>query len=160
MLYRMQQRDTMKVIRGDKLITLYTYRQKRDNIIEDIDAEFNWMYSKGVLNINADDAAIMKAVDKAMYIGNGRINTPYDRGVLIKNLSTGCKTCILANHISDKIISIEQCEDNTMNILFSLDNRKYYSRFFNIDPNMRIKYPVKIGNKVCRDTFDILEELQ
>lgn len=115
---------------------------------------------KYLATMKQQNETVIAIVDKATYTGKGRMNTPYDRGVLIKNLSTGCKTCILANHISDKIISIEQCGDNTMNILFSLDNRKYYSRFFNIDPNMKIKYPVKIGNKVCRDTFDILEELQ
>lgn len=70
-------------------------------VIENIDIEFNSLITSSKLNLDNLDLEMMQVLDRAI-IANNRvrvIKTPYGDAVDICNLSTGCKACILQNHL-------------------------------------------------------------
>lgn len=139
------------------------YKSKRavpagQEIIEDVDRWFNALYSSGRLSINNSDIEIMQRVDDVLAYSNGYMKTKYGDRVPITYLSTGCKTCLIANHLSPNYtLSIEQCGANALTEIFKMDERRYLLSFCCLPENTKLVHPVSInsGKKVCHNTYEL-----
>lgn len=116
-------------------------------LIENIDIEFNSLITSSKINLDNLDLEMMRALDKAIPVSNKVrvIKTPYGDAVDICNLSTGCKACILSNHLKDTdgtVISLEQCGRNAIKYALNIDNRKYLMRFCTIPADMKLRHKI------------------
>lgn len=83
---------------------------------------------------------IIEIIDHAKVTPEKRIETKYGLGTL-RNLSSGCKTLLNVMKNPDKIVNIEECGQNVLELLFSLNNiHVYLSRpeRIHIDENVKI----------------------
>lgn len=125
---------------------------KQNELIEKIDLTFNSIVYN--LDIKEFDKTALKSIDEAVYDGNGFVVTPFGR-TMVQNISTGCKTLILINHsieLGNKIISINECGKNVLDIIFALENCRVYSSFLLIPRNYSANKIVRIHkNKRSKD---------
>lgn len=119
---------------------------KRNNrFIESVDMFFNSiMYN---LSITDKDMYYMSSIDKADYVGNGRIKTVFG-DTTIENLSTGCKALILLNHYKDRVISINECGENALDYVYKDNAEGNIYLSFAIYPN---EYNPKKKVVLCRN---------
>lgn len=144
------------------MITLYKEIKSNTNFIDSVDLSFDKeIYS---LNIADKDKYYMNVIDEAQYMGDGYINTPFGK-TEIQNLSTGCKTLILLNHmreLNNPVINIGECGKNVLDIIFDMDNISVYLDYCSIpnnyDSNKIIKVISHNGVKEMklRDVFNRL----
>lgn len=131
-------------------------------LIENIDIEFNSLITSSKINLDNLDLEMMRALDKAILVNNKVrvIKTPYGDAVDICNLSTGCKACILSNHLKDTggtVISLEQCGRNAIKYALNIDNRKYLMRFCTIPADMKLRHKIIVNNKIYTDIINLME---
>ena len=100
------------------MLTIYTDKalipEPCDNIIEDIDIQFNNLYH--TFTFDAKDRHFMQAINSAtLHTESDTLHamTPFGTCTL-DNLSTGCKACILANHLKGAVISLASCGGNAI----------------------------------------------
>lgn len=138
----------------------YLYKQTKYNVIEDVGKIFDIAFAKQEFDLDSKDVELMKIIDRAILTNpDGLMETPYGSNVQIDKLSTGCKTCILANHAGkNDVISINQCGDNAIQQLLYMDNRKYLLTFCNISSDLKLNYPVIVGKNKYDNAFDLQEE--
>lgn len=144
------------------MIHLFTSNRKNvlpkdRKLINDINEIFNALVLSNRIAIDKTDIEIMRTVDRISAYYNDYVDTPYANRVPITKISTGCKVCILANHLSNCIINIEQAGENALNILYQLDERYYLCRFYNMPSIIELPYAVKVNNsnKMYKDTFEL-----
>lgn len=146
------------------MIQIYKSREqiksKGYKLIENIDIEFNSMIASNEIHLDNTDAEMIRVLDNACIVNNKiRImKTPYGDAVDICNLSTGCKACILQNHLksSDTVISLEQCGRNAIKHALNFDNRKYLMRFCTIPADLKLKHKVLMNNKIYNSVIDLM----
>lgn len=140
------------------MIELYTSKkavQKNNNYIESIDLEFDkQIYT---LNITNKDKEYMKNIDEAYYNGNGYIITPFGR-TEIQNLSTGCKTLILLNHLKElgnPIVNINECGRNVLDIVFDMNNIRVMLDFCNMPYNYEPEKEIEVVTTKSRNRLTL-----
>ena len=146
-------------------IIIYTndsYKQNfnENDIILNINYYFKKNISKIIKELDALDRHYIKVIDKAKVIEvKGRLFVQSDDGVTtLDNISIGCKTCILANHYSDKLINLTLCGENAIKALFDVLSKKGSSNSFLLLHSEFLplyKYNIRINNKVNGSLFDL-----
>ena len=120
------------------MIYVYTNKQDSENWILQNDWYFN-LYTSNE-KFTEEDRAVIWQIDHAKLTEDKRIETKYGLGT-IRNLSSGCKTLLNVMKNPDKIVNIEECGKNVLDLLFSLNNiHVYLSRpeRIHIDENAKI----------------------
>ena len=102
----------------------------------------DWYFNLYTSNesISETEKKIIEIIDHAKVTPEKRIETKYGLGTL-RNLSSGCKTLLNVMKNPDKIVNIEECGKNVLDLLFSLNNiHVYLSRpeRIHIDENAKI----------------------
>ena len=101
----------------------YKNHYKSSNTIINIEVNFN-RYMKSILtNLDEIDYHFMRNIDSLRNVHkiNGKLVLESPYGLMgLNNLSTGCKTCLLAHHLKGKLISLNQCGENAIFELFSV----------------------------------------
>ena len=104
----------------------------------------------------------MNNIDKAKYLGNGKIETIF--GVTwLSNLSSGCKALILLNHCKDKIINISECGENVLEYIFNLQNGNIYMTYPASSYNMNYQKKIKLhynGKVKIVEFYEVLEKFK
>lgn len=101
------------------MLTLYIL--KSINGVVCSDAYFNCAIDDHLINFNRDNRAIMKEIDNADYIDDSRYMSKYGKyAVSMKELSTGCKTCININSFKNQMFYIGECGINALSCIFKL----------------------------------------
>ena len=136
-------------------------KSKGYRLIENIDIEFNSLITRNKISLDSLDLEMMQVLDGANIISGvvRVIKTPYGDAVDICNLSTGCKACILSNHLKDvnnTVISLEQCGRNAIKYALSMNNRKYLMRFCTIPADMHLGHAVTVNNRVYNSAIDLM----
>ena len=120
------------------MIYLYTQKQEIESWILQNDWYFN-LYT-GNLAVTDDEKKIVERIDGAQISEDMHIITKYGLGT-IRNLSTGCKTYLNIVKNPEKVVSVEECGRNVLDILFQMDGIRIYmsrpDRFY-IDNKMKI----------------------
>ena len=104
-----------------------------DSFLKEIDTE---LLKRWLLNQNEDDWDVKEVNDNIV------IETKYGLGT-IRNLSSGCKTLLNIVKHPDKVVNVEECGPNVLEIIFTLDNIKIYmSRptLFDIPDDVQIRF--------------------
>lgn len=124
------------------MLNIYIRKQDipKQRFIDSVDIFFNSiMYS---LSLDNTDVYYIRVIDSAEYMGNGHIKTVF--GITsIENLSTGCKALILIHHYNDKIININECGENVLDIIYNkIQEGSIFVDFvlypYNYNPNNKV----------------------
>ena len=89
-----------------------------------------------------NDKKLIQKVDEARLTPDKHIETKYGLGT-IRNLSSGCKTLLNIVKHPDKVVCVEECGPNVLEIIFKMDNIKIYmSRptLVKIPKDMKMKF--------------------
>ena len=132
------------------MIDIYTEKKASKEWIIQNDLYFN--LHTGNEEMSENEINLIQQVDEAKLTPDKRIETKYGLGT-IRNLSSGCKTLLNIVKHPDKVVSVEECGPNVLNIIFKMDNIKIYmSRpsFADIPDDAKIRFndsDVVIGSK-------------
>lgn len=105
------------------MIDIYTEKKNSNDWIILNDLYFNLNTANE--DMTDRDKSIVSLVDNAKLTDDKHIETRYGLGT-IRNLSSGCKTLLNIVKHPDKVISVEECGPNVLNIIFTMDNIKLY----------------------------------
>ena len=122
------------------MIDIYTEKKASKEWIIQNDLYFN--LHTGNEDMSENEINLIQQVDEAKLTPDKRIETKYGLGT-IRNLSSGCKTLLNIVKHPDKVVSVEECGPNVLNIIFKMDNIKIYmSRptLFDIPDNVKIRF--------------------
>ncbi|MCD8118017.1 MAG: hypothetical protein LUE29_00755 [Lachnospiraceae bacterium] len=75
--------------------------------------------------MSENEVALIRQVDDAKLTADKHIETKYGLGT-IRNLSSGCKTLLNIIKHPEKVVCVEECGPNVLEIIFSMDNIKIY----------------------------------
>ena len=92
--------------------------------------------------MSQNEINLIQQVDEARLTPDKHIETKYGLGT-IRNLSSGCKTLLNIVKHPDKVVNVEECGPNVLEIIFTLDNIKIYmSRptLFDIPDDVQIRF--------------------
>lgn len=132
------------------VIDIYTEKKESPDWILKNDLYFNLNTSNEELS--EKDKELIRQADDAIVTPDKRIETKYGLGT-IRNLSSGCKTLLNIEKHPDKVVCVEECGPNVLNLIFQMNNIKIYmSRpsFVNIPRTTQIRFNEKdivTGNK-------------
>ncbi len=132
------------------MIYVYTTKQDSENWILQNDWYFN-LYTSNE-DFSEEEKKIIEMIDHARLTEDKHIETKYGLGTL-RNLSSGCKTLLNVMKNPGKVVNIEECGKNVLDVLFSMDDiHVYLSRpeRIHIDKN----------TEICFDQKDIVVGLQ
>lgn len=125
------------------MIYLYTQKKETDGWILKNDLFFNLYTSNQPLT--EEDKQIIRMIDHAEVTRDNHIETKYGLGT-IRNLSSGCKTCLNIRKNPDRVVSAEECGRNVLEQLFAMDGIRIYmsrpERFF-IEDSVEICFDEK-----------------
>ena len=122
------------------MIDIYTEKKASKDWILQNDLYFNLNTSNEEMSQN--EINLIWQVDEARLTPDKHIETKYGLGT-IRNLSTGCKTLLNIIKHPDKVVCVEECGSNVLNIIFTMDNIKIYmSRpsFVDISDEVKIRF--------------------
>lgn len=122
------------------MINIYTEKEDSKDWILKNDLYFNLNTSNEEMTDN--DKKLIQKVDEARLTPDKHIETKYGLGT-IRNLSSGCKTLLNIVKHPDKVVCVEECGPNVLEIIFKMDNIKIYmSRptLVNIPKDMKMKF--------------------
>lgn len=122
------------------MIDIYTEKKDSKDWIIQNDLYFNLNTSNEEMTQN--EINLIQQVDKARLTRDKHIETKYGLGT-IRNLSSGCKTLLNIVKHPDKVVCVEECGPNVLNIIFAMDNIKIYmSRpsFVDIPNGVKIRF--------------------
>ena len=122
------------------MIDIYTEKKASKEWIIQNDLYFNLHTGNEYMSEN--EINLIQQVDEAKLTSDKRIETKYGLGT-IRNLSSGCKTLLNIVKHPDKVVSVEECGPNVLNIIFKMDNIKIYmSRptLCDIPDNVQIRF--------------------
>ena len=142
------------------MVQLYTDKKALHGreLIEDVDTKFDYLYFSGSLKIDNIDFNIMKQIDRIKDCDGQFMTTPYGSGVSITKLSTGCKTCLLARHLRDVVISLDQCGPNALDVALSMDNKQYLMSFLIVpDKELGIEIKINSGKTTVKNIDELAE---
>ena len=105
------------------MIDVYTERKESNDWIIQNDLFFNLNTSNE--EISTDEKRIIWEIDKAKLTADKHIETKYGVGT-IRNLSSGCKTLLNILKHPEKVVCVEECGANVMDIIFSMDDIKIF----------------------------------
>lgn len=140
---------------------LYKTCFSKANIIMDVDLWFTKKLSIILKEFNEEDKNFIRNIDHSEinYV-NGRLFIVSDDGVTtINHISTGCKACILSNHIENKLINITLCGENAIRALFTHATNKGSRNSFLLTHNrfspVKGLYKFNINNVKQGDLYDL-----
>ena len=109
------------------MLNIYLFKEgmsesDKKRIVSANDAWFNVHWEEYNL-ARKDCNNIMDTIDKARYIGDGKVESRFagDIAINIVNMSTGCKTALNIINNDDKIFSVTECGDNVIDEILQLD---------------------------------------
>ena len=104
---------------------IYIYTVKRDS--EDWILRNDWYFNLYTCNQKFTEAekSIVRKLDGAIVSDDMRIETKYGLGT-VRNLSSGCKTCLNIIKNPGKTVSVEECGANVLDFVFQLDEIHIY----------------------------------
>lgn len=105
------------------MIYVYTNKQDSENWILQNDWYFN-LYTSNE-KFTEEDKVVIWQIDHAKLTEDKRIETKYGLGT-IRNLSSGCKTMLNVMKNPQKIVNADECGQNVLDILFSMDGISLY----------------------------------
>lgn len=105
------------------MIDIYTEKKQSTDWIIQNDLYFN--LNTGNEEMSDNEINLIQQVDKAKLTPDKRIETKYGLGT-IRNLSSGCKTLLNIVKHPDKVVCVEECGPNVLEIIFAMDNIKIY----------------------------------
>ena len=132
------------------MIDIYTEKKESPDWILKNDLYFNLNTSNEELS--EKDKELIRQADDAIVTPDKRIETKYGLGT-IRNLSSGCKTLLNIEKHPDKVVCVEECGPNVLNLIFQMNNIKIYmsrTSFVNIPRTTQIRFNEKdivTGNK-------------
>ena len=122
------------------MIDIYTDKKESKDWILQNDLYFN--LNTGNEEMSQNEINLIQQVDEARLTTDKHIETKYGLGT-IRNLSSGCKTLLNIVKHPDKVVNVEECGPNVLEIIFTLDNIKIYmSRptLFDIPDDVQIRF--------------------
>ncbi len=105
------------------MIDIYTEKKQSTDWILQNDLYFN--LNTGNEEMSENEIKIIQQVDQAKLTPDKHIETKYGLGT-IRNLSSGCKTLLNIVKHPDKVVCVEECGPNVLEIIFTMDNIKIY----------------------------------
>lgn len=105
------------------MIDIYTEKKELKDWILQNDLYFN--LNTGNEEMSENELNLIQQVDEAKLTSDKYIETKYGLGT-IRNLSSGCKTLLNIVKHPDKVVCVEECGPNVLNIIFAMDNIKIY----------------------------------
>ena len=105
------------------MIDIYTEKKDSKDWILQNDLFFNLNTANEEMSEN--EINLIKLVDEANLTSDKHIETKYGLGT-IRNLSSGCKTLLNIVKHPEKVVCVEECGPNVLEIIFAMDNVKLY----------------------------------
>ena len=105
------------------MIDIYTEKKESSDWILQNDLYFNLNTANEEMSQN--EISLIQQVDEAKLTQDKHIETKYGLGT-IRNLSSGCKTLLNIVKHPDKVVCVEECGPNVLNVIFAMDNIKIY----------------------------------
>lgn len=105
------------------MLDIYTKKKDSKDWILQNDLYFN--LNTGNEEMSQNEINLIQQVDEAKLTPDKHIETKYGIGT-IRNLSSGCKTLLNIVKHPDKVVCVEECGPNVLEIIFIMDNIKIY----------------------------------
>ena len=105
------------------MIDIYTDFKNYEDWIIFNDLYFNLITSNE--EMLQRDIDMIWEIDHAKLTPDKHIETPYGIGT-IRDLSSGCKTLLNIIKHPDKVVCVQECGPNVINMIFMMDNIKIY----------------------------------
>ena len=105
------------------MIDIFTVKKDSNDWILQNDLYFNLNTSNEEMSEN--EVNLIMQVDEAKLTPDKRIETKFGLGT-IRNLSSSCKTLLNIVKHPDKVVCVEECGSNVLEIIFTMDNIKIY----------------------------------
>mgnify|MGYP004542332559 CR=1 FL=1 len=105
------------------MIDIYTEKKESNDWILQNDLYFNLNTANEVMS--QKEINFIQQVDEAKLTPDKHIETKYGLGT-IRNLSSGCKTLLNIIRHPDKVVCVEECGPNVLQIIFTMNNIKIY----------------------------------
>lgn len=105
------------------MIDIYTEKKESNDWILQNDLYFNLNTANEVMS--QKEINFIQQVDEAKLTPDKHIETKYGLGT-IRNLSSGCKTLLNIIKHPDKVVCVEECGPNVLQIIFTMNNIKIY----------------------------------
>lgn len=105
------------------MIDIYTEKRESEDWILQNDLYFN--LHTGNEEMSQNEINLIQQIDGAKLTPDKHIVTEYGLGT-IRNLSSGCKTLLNIVKHPDKVVCVEECGPNVLNIIFAMDGIKIY----------------------------------
>ena len=99
------------------MIDIYTDKKESKDWILQNDLYFN--LNTGNEEMSQNEINLIQQVDEARLTPDKHIETKYGLGT-IRNLSSGCKTLLNIVKHPDKVVNVEECGPNVLEIIFTL----------------------------------------
>lgn len=128
------------------MIYIYTEKRESEDWILKNDLFFN-LYTSN-MPLTEKDIEAIASIDGAKVLSGSRIETKYGLGT-IRNLSSGCKTFLNILKNPDKVVSVEECGRNVLEMLFLMDQ-------INIYMSRPERFGIEVDVKMCFNGKDIV----
>jgi len=122
------------------MIDIYTEKKESKDWVLQNDLYFNLNTSNE--DLSDEDIKLIKQIDGAKITPDKHIETKYGIGT-IRNLSSGCKTLLNIVKHPEKVVCVEECGPNVLQVIFTMDDIKIYmSRpsLFAIPNDVKIRF--------------------
>lgn len=105
------------------MIEIYTEKRDSEDWILQNDLYFN--LNTGNEKMSQVEKNLIWRIDEARLTSDKHIETKYGLGT-IRNLSSGCKTLLNLVKHPEKVVNVEECGPNVLELIFAMDNIKIY----------------------------------
>ena len=128
----------------------------KDRLIELNDVFFN-KFTSALIDNKAKE--YITKIDGAVLVSKYKIKSKFgDMIIDIDKLSSGCKTVLNILYNPDKIFSINECGDNALEIVYSLDKGNVYSEYAMIPFDMKEVNIITKSGQIKINDYDELKE--
>lgn len=127
---------------------IYVYTEKKN--CEDWIIQNDWYFNlyTGNEDFTEEEIKIIEKIDHAKILRDKHIETKYGLGT-VRNLSSGCKTLLNVMKHPEKVVNVEECGKNVLDILFSMNNIHIYM-------SRPIRFEIIDNTEICLNDTEVV----
>lgn len=139
------------------MITIYKNKHDIPNVLS---IDYNDVFFNHFTARKIDDkaSAVIDEIDGAILVEKYKIKSKFNQSLLdIDKLSSGCKTALNILYYPQALVSIKECGDNALRVIFGFDEGNVYSDY----PVMPFEFDsVRVANKNAERIIKNYDELK
>lgn len=120
------------------MITIYKNKKDIPKDMEYVELNDVFFNQNTALRLDGQAYAIVDRIDESELEGKYKIKSKFNGVILdVDCLSTGCKTVLNVLYFPDKVFCLKECGDNSLEVLYELEQGAVYSDYAMIPFDMK-----------------------